>query len=98
RRAGRMYRDQRGRGRAQKALAPPRRRQALKDEVRIAAAPRGSLGASRPIRQARTAHPLKHASELAPRWPARRDKPRLRSFFRNPGFAQPLENALALLE
>src|ERR1700722_18559998 len=31
-------------------------------------------------------------------WTVRCGKPRLRSFFRNPGFAQPLENALALLE
>src|SRR3984957_5865574 len=53
------------------------------------------------------AHPLKHASdlvaELTPRWPVRRDKLAPRhtsrpSFFRNPGFAQTLQNVLALLE
>src|SRR3984957_17336786 len=31
-------------------------------------------------------------------WTVRCGKPRLRSFFRNPGFAQTLQNALALLE
>src|SRR5580698_4868807 len=81
--------------RARKAPAPSRRRQGPKDEKGIAAAPHGSLGLSRRVEQAMAHRRLTTAKDLTPQRPVRPLRP---SCLRDASLAQPLQDALALLE